>query len=79
MENNNIKSIFTKLDINKDGQISAVELGESLKKLGSVTAEEVQRMMEEIDTDGNGFISFKEFSDFADANTGLIKDVAKIF
>lgn len=74
-----IESIFTKLDINKDGQISASELGESLKKLGSVTADEVQRMMAEIDTDGDGYISFKEFSDFANANTGLIKDVAKIF
>ena len=48
-----IESIFTKLDINKDGQISASELGESLKKLGSVTADEVQRMMAEIDTDGD--------------------------
>ena len=73
-----IESIFTKLDINKDGQISASELGESLKKLGSVTADEVQRMMAEIDTDGDCYISFKEFSDFFQY-TGLIRDVAKIF
>ncbi|CAN0896670.1 Polcalcin Bra n 2 [Linum grandiflorum] len=36
-------------------------------------------MMAEIDTDGDGFISYQEFTDFALANRGLIKDVAKIF
>jgi calcium-binding protein CML len=50
-----------------------------VKTLGSVTAEEIKRMMAEIDTDGDGFISFQEFLDFAKANSGLMKDVAKIF
>jgi calcium-binding protein CML len=44
-----------------------------------VTVEEVTRMMEEIDTDGDGFISYEEFTEFAKANRGLVKDVAKIF
>ena len=74
-----IERIFKRFDSNGDGKISATELGDALKALGSVTADEVQRMMAEIDTDGDGFISFKEFSDFAQANRGLIKDVAKIF
>ncbi|KAK9049593.1 hypothetical protein SSX86_016311 [Deinandra increscens subsp. villosa] len=71
--------IFGAFDANKDGKISSAELGESLKKLGSVSAEEVQTMMEELDTDGDGFISYEEFTDFYNANRGLMKDVGKIF
>lgn len=71
--------IFKRFDANGDGKISSLELGEALKTLGSVTADELQRMMAEIDTDGDGFISFQEFTDFARANRGLMKDVAKIF
>ncbi|XP_010549757.2 PREDICTED: probable calcium-binding protein CML28 [Tarenaya hassleriana] len=71
--------IFKKFDANGDGKISAAELGESLKTLGSVTGEDVKRMMAEIDTDGDGYISYQEFTDFAAANRGLMKDVAKIF
>ncbi|RAL50768.1 unnamed protein product [Cuscuta campestris] len=73
------EKIFKRFDANGDGKISAAELGETLKTLGSVTEEEVKHMMAEIDTDGDGFISFQEFNDFARANRGLIKDVAKIF
>ncbi|KAK9989759.1 hypothetical protein SO802_029998 [Lithocarpus litseifolius] len=71
--------IFKSFDANGDGKISSAELGDALKTLGSVTAEEVKRMMAEIDADGDGFISFQEFTEFASANSGLMKDVAKIF
>ncbi|XP_010261836.1 PREDICTED: polcalcin Syr v 3-like [Nelumbo nucifera] len=71
--------IFKRFDINGDGQISSAELGETLKQLGAATPEEIQRMMAEIDTDGDGYISFQEFTDFCNANRGLMKDVAKIF
>ncbi|KAL3735641.1 polcalcin Bet v 4 [Eucalyptus grandis] len=71
--------IFKRFDANGDGKISSTELGDALKTLGSVTGDEVKRMMAEIDTDGDGFISHKEFTDFALANPGLMKDVAKIF
>ncbi|XWS75565.1 hypothetical protein CRYUN_Cryun01aG0101200 [Craigia yunnanensis] len=71
--------IFKRFDANGDGKISATELGDALKTLGSVTGEEITRMMSEIDTDGDGFISYEEFTDFAAANSGLMKDVAKIF
>lgn len=71
--------IFRHFDANGDGKISSTELGDALKALGSVTADEVKRMMVEIDTDGDGFISFEEFISFALANKGLVKDVAKIF
>ncbi|PSS35989.1 Polcalcin Bet v like [Actinidia chinensis var. chinensis] len=71
--------IFKRFDANGDGKISALELGEALKGLGSVTDDEIKRMMAEIDTDGDGCISFQEFTEFARANRGLVKDVAKIF
>ncbi|CAA7048617.1 unnamed protein product, partial [Microthlaspi erraticum] len=71
--------IFKKFDANGDGKISAAELGDALKNLGSVTHEDIKRMMAEIDTDGDGYISYQEFIDFASANSGLMKDVAKIF
>ncbi|CAL0334835.1 unnamed protein product [Lupinus luteus] len=71
--------IFKHFDANGDGKISSSELGDALKTLGSVTNDEVQRMMAEIDTDGDGFISYEEFSEFARNNRGLVKDVAKVF
>ncbi|CAE6106427.1 unnamed protein product [Arabidopsis arenosa] len=58
--------IFKKFDANGDGKISAAELEEALKTLGSVTPDDVKRMMAEIDTDGDGNISYQEFTDFAD-------------
>ncbi|KAJ4706932.1 Calcium binding protein [Melia azedarach] len=71
--------VFKKFDLNGDGKISAKELADCLKKLGSVSNDEVKNMMEEIDTDGDGVISYEEFTVFAMANRGLIKDVAKVF
>lgn len=71
--------IFKHCDTNGDGKVSATELGEALKALGSVSAEEVEQMMAELDTDGDGFISFDEFTEFAKANRNLIRDVAKVF
>ncbi|CAN7067894.1 unnamed protein product [Brassica rapa subsp. trilocularis] len=43
--------IFKKFDANGDGKISAAELEEALEKLVSVTHDDVNRMMTEIDTD----------------------------
>ncbi|GAB4827978.1 Polcalcin Nic t 2 [Ancistrocladus abbreviatus] len=71
--------IFKRFDVNGDGKISATEFGDTLKSVCSVTPEEVERMMDEIDTDRDGFISFEELTEFARANRGLIRDVAKLF
>lgn len=57
--------IFKHFDTNGDGKISADELGDALKALGCVSTEEVKFMMEEIDTDSDGFISYEEYISFA--------------
>lgn len=71
--------LFKHFDANGDGKISAAELGDALKALGCVTPEEIKNMMDEIDIDGDGYISYEEFTNFARANRGLVRDVAKIF
>jgi calcium-binding protein CML len=74
-----MERIFKRFDANNDGKISLAELTDALRTLGSTNADEVQRMMAEIDTDGDGFIDFHEFISFCNANPGLMKDVAKVF
>ncbi|CAI9753606.1 unnamed protein product [Fraxinus pennsylvanica] len=65
-----VQSVFNRFDANSDGKISGDELAGVLKALGSNTSnEEVARMMEEIDTDKDGFINIQEFSAFFKAET----------
>ncbi|CAH1439605.1 unnamed protein product [Lactuca virosa] len=66
--------IFKRFDTNGDGQISSTELGEALKALGSVSGDEVLRMMGEIDTDGDGFISYQEYMDFCEVGSFMKKE-----
>ncbi len=55
---------FTLFDKNNDGTISSQELGSVLKSIGhKTTSDELQDMINEVDTDGNGTIEFKEFLD----------------
>ncbi|KAI3813449.1 hypothetical protein L1987_18174 [Smallanthus sonchifolius] len=70
---------FNKFDSNGDGKISSNELGDALKTLGSVSPEEVKTMMDELDTDQDGYISYEEFTDFYNANRCLMKDLGKVF
>ncbi|CAI0440573.1 unnamed protein product [Linum tenue] len=53
--------IFKRFDTNGDGKRSTTELGDCLKTLGSLTSYEVKRMMDEIDTDSDDYISYHEF------------------
>lgn len=74
-----MERIFNCFDANGDGKISSAELSKALEKLGQASPSDIQHMMAEIDADKDGFIDFKEFSDFYKVNKGLMKDIAKVF
>ncbi|CAD5325543.1 unnamed protein product [Arabidopsis thaliana] len=55
--------VFRVFDRDGDGLISPLELGEGMKDMGmKITAEEAEHMVREADLDGDGFLSFHEFS-----------------
>ncbi|XP_011018506.1 PREDICTED: probable calcium-binding protein CML11 [Populus euphratica] len=58
-----LKHLFKMFDRDGNGFITAAELAHSMAKLGhALTAEELTGMIKEADTDGDGRISFEEFS-----------------
>ncbi|XP_063727577.1 uncharacterized protein LOC134855109 isoform X2 [Symsagittifera roscoffensis] len=63
---NDIKEMFKMYDKNGDGRISKGELMLTMQLIGAnPTKDEVENMIREVDTDGNGYIEFKEFVQFA--------------
>ncbi|XP_059146695.1 calmodulin-A-like [Physella acuta] len=58
------KEAFALFDKDGDGQITATELGIIMQSLGHKhTQADLERMIAEADTDGNGTVEFKEFMD----------------
>merc|ERR1712181_68946 len=56
------KEVFSLIDKNADGAITIKELGSTMRSMGqSPTDEELQEMIEEGDSNGNGTIEFSEF------------------
>ncbi|KAM5338852.1 calmodulin-alpha-like [Glossophaga mutica] len=56
------KAAFTRFDKNGDGTINVQELGDVLKALGqNPTEDELKNIIAQVDTDGDGAISFPEF------------------
>jgi len=54
---------FKVFDVDGDGFITAEELRQIMAKLGeTLTDEEVEMMIDEADVDGDGQVSYKEFS-----------------
>ncbi|XP_064622998.1 calmodulin-alpha-like [Lineus longissimus] len=57
-----IREAFRLFDKDGDGTVSTQELGTVLKSLGQApTDDELETMINEVDTDGNGIIEFSEF------------------
>ncbi|CAN6298011.1 unnamed protein product [Urochloa humidicola] len=57
-----LREAFDVIDKDQDGYISATELRQVMTNLGEkVTDQEVEEMMREADTDGDGRVSFEEF------------------
>ncbi|KAL5202426.1 hypothetical protein ABZP36_013378 [Zizania latifolia] len=60
-----LEQVFRLYDANRDGKISADEMESVLRALGAPPGPgEVQRMMEEMDTDRDGFVDLTEFAAF---------------
>lgn len=58
-----LKQLFQMFDRDGNGFITAAELAHSMARLGhALTPEELTGMIKEADTDGDGRISFREFS-----------------
>ncbi|GAB2229961.1 hypothetical protein Drorol1_Dr00014217 [Drosera rotundifolia] len=57
-----LEKVFKKFDVNGDGKICSSELGSIMRSLGEdLTESELKIMIEEVDSDGDGFIDLKEF------------------
>lgn len=60
-EKKNLIQTFKALDTNGDGYLSREEIKSGYKKTGGITQTELNKLMDQIDTDGNKEINFKEF------------------
>ncbi|KAL5714177.1 hypothetical protein ACHQM5_016172 [Ranunculus cassubicifolius] len=67
-----MRRVFDKFDANKDGKISKEEYRSVLRSLGKPNLEvEVNQAFQVADTDGDGFIDFKEFMDVHEKGGGI--------
>lgn len=67
-----LRWVFNKYDTNKDGKISQEEYKLALKALDSGISEtEVAKAFQSIDSDGDGFVDFKEFMEMYNVGGGV--------
>lgn len=69
--------LFNSFDSNNDGYITKKELKKGLLKLNTMTDEQVDAIMESMDTDKNGAINFNEFIS-ATLNSKIFMDYQRI-
>ncbi|XP_010537496.1 PREDICTED: probable calcium-binding protein CML27 [Tarenaya hassleriana] len=74
-----LKKVFDQFDANGDGKISAVELGNVMKAMGTpYTEAELQRVMEDVDVDRDGFINLDEFSALCRSSSSASEAAAEL-
>merc|ERR1712241_1599309 len=56
-----LKNLFMSMDENNDGTLSVGELKEGLQRAGVAIPQDLEQMMDNIDTDGSGVIDYTEF------------------
>lgn len=67
-----MRQVFDKFDANKDGKISQHEYKGVLRALGRTnTIEQVPKIFQIADLDGDGFINFKEFMEVQKKGGGV--------
>ncbi|OIV94187.1 hypothetical protein TanjilG_13804 [Lupinus angustifolius] len=82
MDAEELKRVFNRFDANGDGKISVTELDTALRSLGSsVSTSEVQCIMEDLDTDHDGFINLSEFAAFcrSDGDVSELRDAFDLY
>jgi calmodulin len=71
-EDEDIKAAFIVFDRNNDGFVTAEEMKEVLSKFDlSTSAEEIEDMIKSADVDGDGMLSFDEFSNLMKTTEAL--------
>ncbi|GFO44904.1 calmodulin [Plakobranchus ocellatus] len=72
-QKNFIKKAFELLDENHNGRISKHELTRAARVFGyNPTLKEAQKMIDEVDANGNGYIDFEEFAEMMSESLGAL-------
>merc|ERR1712166_1235076 len=78
-----VREVFGLFDADNSGAIDCRELKGAMRALGfEVKAEELKKMVEDIDSEGNGTVEFKEFMGIMTGKMGekdSREDVVKVF
>lgn len=75
MNQDDIRNIFNKLDVNGDGSITKEEFLQSAQEINIMSSpDEVDAFMNMVDTDKDGKVSFEEFNHFVQFNQSHLKD-----
>ncbi|KAI0528701.1 hypothetical protein KFK09_001243 [Dendrobium nobile] len=59
-----VDQVFRHLDTNGDGKLSSEKISEAMIRLNTISAEEIQWLLAELDGDGDGVIRYGDFEAF---------------